>query len=202
MILSPNPPYRLTFSVLVNSGRRLNQTQAAEFQDKMFKAYPNDPAVGCPYDGKNTTYGQTSQYKRMASIMTDSMYTEAWTEYLDIFSPSKVWGIMFDEPIPGTDPAFGVQHGSDLIFYFPTLFGSDGDPRTMGMGKLVDTIHESITHFVNDLAPTSSGYDWPMYADTKKVTQLSAQGPAAIDPPYRPGFPVLREYLRPNGFDE
>jgi acetylcholinesterase len=166
----------------------------------MFQAYPDDPSQGCPYDGRNTTYGQPSQFKRMAAIMTDSTYTEAWTEYLKVFGATKTWGILFDEPIPGSKPAYGVQHGSDLVFYFPTLLGPVADPRNNGLGALVDTLQSALVHFVNDLDPNGGDYTWPMYADAQQVTSLSARGPAAVDVPHRPGFDVLRQFLRPDGF--
>lgn len=84
---------------------------------QMLEAYPNIPALGCPFDGYNTTYKQPSQFKRMAAIFTDGTYAEPWVEFLETFSSkTKTWGILFEQPIKDTPPAFGVQHGSDVIY--------------------------------------------------------------------------------------
>ena len=174
----------------------------------MLEAYPNNPALGCPFDGRNTTYGQGSQYKRMAAIFTDGTYTEAWTEYLKYFSSdTKTWGLLFEEriPGPGIDPAFGYGHASDLPYYFPTLLGPANDPRTNNQSHLVEILQTALINFVSDLDPngrneTSSGR-WPLFADREEVTSLSgARGAVAVPLPHRPGFDVLRRTLRPDGF--
>lgn len=58
------------------AGRGLEGELAKAFINQMLQAYPKDPAVGCPFDGLNTTYGVSSQYKRMAAIFTDGIYSE------------------------------------------------------------------------------------------------------------------------------
>ena len=186
----------------------------------MLSAYPPDPSLGCPYGGKNTTYGQPSQYKRLAAIFTDSQYTEAWTEYLSTFSTTqKTWGILFDEPIPGPDGAgkqgeLGVQHGSDVAFYFPTLLGEQNDSRNNSptTRKLVGMLQSALVNFVADGDPNGAngngervngeGYQWPEFnSSQQKVTRLTAlDGGEAVSVPKRPGFDVIRQALRPEGF--
>lgn len=197
--------------VELSSGRGLEGQQAADFKRQMLAAYPNDPALGCPFDGRNTTYNQPSQFKRMAAIATDGTYVEGWWEFLETFSrETNTWGIEFEQPIKGTPPAYGIQHGSDIIYYFPTLAGPKADPRGYGQGKLVDTIHDALANFVyygdpngsSQLATqNSSGYVWPLYSDTGMVTALNAtEITTAVSPPYRPGFDVIHQFLRPGPF--
>ncbi|KAH7105065.1 Alpha/Beta hydrolase protein [Auriculariales sp. MPI-PUGE-AT-0066] len=191
-------------AILTATGRWMTEEQTAAFIQSVLAAYPNDPALGCPYDGQNTTYGQPSQYKRMASIFTDSNWVEPFVEYLDIFSKTQAtWGVLWNQPIPDTDPAMGVQHGSDLFYYFPTLGGEEHDPRAFGQERLVYEIQDALISFVVDLTPKGpkDTYQWPKFSVDRKVTSFTAaDGPATVDAPYRPGFDVLRESLRPDGF--
>ena len=176
----------------------------------MLEAYPVDPAVGCPFDGRNTTYNEGTQYKRMAAIATDGTYAEPWSEFLDTFSAlTDTWGIVFEQPIKGIPAAYGVQHGSDLLYYFPTLAGPAADPRSYGQGDLVHAIHDAVTNFVVDGDPNGSfelkqrpsNYQWPLYSETGNVTALNAtQIAKAVSPPHRPGFEILHHFLRPGPF--
>ena len=176
----------------------------------MLEAYPIDPALGCPYDGRNTTYNQPSQFKRMAAIATDSQYVEPWTEYLDTFSEkTNVWGILFEQPIPGVGPAYGAVHGSDIPYYFPLIGGPGNDPRNDGLADLVDTILTAVVNFVNEGDPNgckavsrhSGRNQWPVYSETRKATALNAtQGAVAVLPPHRPGFDIVHKFLRPGPF--
>ena len=52
----------------------------------MLEAYPNDPELGCPLDGKVKEYGAGAQYKRRAAFATDGNYVQPWWEYLQSFS--------------------------------------------------------------------------------------------------------------------
>ena len=190
------------------AGRGLTGERAAQFQHQMLEAYPNDPTLGCPFDGRDTNYGQGSQYKRMSAIATDVTYTEAWVEYLETFSEeANVWGLVWEQPIRGAPPEYGATHAADMSYYFPSLLGPDLDPRAYGNGELMSALQEALINFVNDGDPNgcgtgvwhSSSYDWPSYAESRKVTALSAGKVAeAVSPPKRSGFDVIHEFLRPD----
>lgn len=185
-------------------GRQLTGEDATTFLAEMLAAYPNEPAVGAPFDGRNTTYGQPSQYKRMSAIASDASFTAPWRWYLETFSnETDIWGLLFEEPIPGAKPALGVHHGSDMPFYFPKMFGDGFDPRKNGYAELVDVIHDALVTFVSDGDPNGDGaecsgdrYEWPKYGQEGLVTALNASLPAApVEPPYRPGFDVIEKFL-------
>ena len=203
-----NKHCELTQHTSSDLSRRLSQEEAATFQQDMLEAYPNNPALGCPFDGRNTTYGQPSQYKRMAAIFTDGTYTEAWTEYLHSFSSAtKTYGLLFSEriPGPGIDPALGYGHASDLPYFFPTLLGPANDPGVNNQSRLLEILQTALINFVSDLDPNGrnerGGGRWPLFADAEEVVSLSAaSGAVAVRLPRRPGFDVLRRTLRPDGF--
>jgi acetylcholinesterase len=194
---------------LLGSAKRahINETKViSQFLD----AYSDNPAEGCPFDGKNTTYGQASQFKRMSAIFTDTVYTEAWTEYLEEFSKhTQTWGVLWGEPIPGPgiSEAYGVQHASDLPYYFPTLLGKTNDPRNNKESLLMQQLQNALINFVVGLDPNGTSCDkgglapkrnqWPKYGRQKAITCLTAfSGVHAVPLPYREGFEVMRKTFR------
>ena len=128
---------------------------------------------------------------------------QAWTEYLEVFFSSSssssndnngsnnTWGILFEAPIPGpdVDPAYGVQHGSDLAYYFPDLLGATHDPRLKGGGAAIDELQTALVNIVTGMDPNeamdelsddgAAAYRWPAFADReggRLATRLSAPG--------------------------
>lgn len=210
------PLLKLATAAFIQTADRFNEAQSEWIVQQMLAAYPNDPALGCPFDGLNTTYGQPSQYKRMSAIWTDVVYTEAWTEYLQTFSTKNdVWGLLWDEPLPGpgVHPALGVAHGSDLLYFFPALFGPANDPRNNGQSHLVEMIQTALINFVvhgdpNGIMESSSAdgeachYRWPAFGHERgRITRLNANQGAVSEPlPYRPGLGIIRQAFRPDGF--
>lgn len=190
---------------LVN-GRSFSENETLQILSEFLEAYPRLAALGAPFDGENTTYGQSSQYKRMAAITTDVQFVEAWTEYLDVFSKRvPTWGVLYetDMPIPENRSAYGATHGSDLLYYFPSLL-TGLDPREFGRGKLVQRIQDAIINFATDLDPNGSdaGTQWPLFAEDRKVAAIDAdaQDGKIVNLPYRSGFDVVRRWFRPDGF--
>lgn len=173
----------------------------------MLQAYPVDPALGCPFNGGDTNYGDGSQYKRMAAIATDGTYTEAWTEYLETFSSkTNTWGILWEEPIHGAPAAYGVTHGSDLPYYFPTLLGPHKNSRDTNDRDLMRAVQEALVNFVHDGDPNgctlesgkATSYHWPLYSESHEITVLNASKVAeSLPPPHRSGFGVIHKFLRP-----
>ena len=154
----------------------------------------------------SATLGIGSQYKRVAAIGTDGTFAEAWSEYLESFSGfTKTWGLLWEQPLPGIPEAFGVIHGSDLIYYFPTLYGEAGDPRQMGQPSLVRAVFTALVNFVSHGDPNGvaqsqdvDGYRFPEFASTRAITVMDASIIAETQtPPHRPGFDVLHRFLRP-----
>ena len=192
------------------SGRGLQGDKASRFRSEMLRAYPNDPVVGCPFDGSDTEYGEGSQYKRMAAIATDTTFTEAWSEYLETFSSrTKTWGLLWEQPLQNVSPAYGVVHGSDISYYIPTFFGKKLDPRTIGQAALVYAVQDALINFITDGTPNGCSarsqqgtrYIWPLYSESHQVTVMNASRVAVAErPPHRPGFDIIHRFLRPGPF--
>ena len=207
------PVHLADLSVFVDliSGRGLKGKKAQRFLSQMLEAYPNDPVLGCPFDGSDTEYGDGSQYKRMAAIATDGIYTEAWTEYLETLSlKTKTWGLYWEQPIHGAPPELGIVHGSDMSYYFPGLLGEKMDPRAFGNGNgdLMASVQKALINFINDGDPNGCNLEdgkddqdhrppFALYSESGMVTYMNASRVAvALPPPKRRGFDVIHKYLR------
>lgn len=172
----------------------------------MLQAYPNIPALGCPFNGQDTEYGDGSQYKRMAAIATDGTWTEGWLEILETLSlKTETWGLLWEQPIPGAPQDLGVTHGSDLTYYFPDLFGAKSSPSSAAAGAaLMHAVQDALINFVSCGDPNGgfeskeSGYHWPLYSEGQLITVMNESKIAQAQmPPDRPGFEVIHKFLRP-----
>jgi hypothetical protein len=70
-------------------GRNLDRESTRKFRQQLLEAYPNDPALGSPFDGRDTNYGlgPKSQYKRAAAIATDGNWVSTSLDWTD--NPQK-----------------------------------------------------------------------------------------------------------------
>ena len=92
---------------------------------KVLELYPDIPALGSPYNPVNVSkddrfYGPKNQYKRLASLFGDGAFETGRRLLLDAYiahdKEYPVYNYRFTTNTPGTDPAFGVYHGSDIPF--------------------------------------------------------------------------------------
>jgi len=200
----------LTASVDFATGAGLKPRKAQDFIQQLMKAYPNDPVLGSPFDGQYTNYGQGSQYKRAAAILTDGTFVEPWFEYLGLFSArTQTYGLLWSQPAPGTPESLGVNHGADVNFYFPLLAGKERDRNSDHGRQVVNVIHTALVNFVHYGDPNGcpaglaakDGYVWPEYSESGMITVVGGPDVATAEPPpHRPGFEVFHRFLRPGHF--
>ncbi|KAJ7770442.1 extracellular triacylglycerol lipase precursor [Mycena metata] len=99
--------------------------------DRLLELYPDIPALGSPYNTANQTFGFSSQFKRLSSIMGDLMITAQRREWIQAASKFgvKTFGYLFTDagapPIapPTVGPvspaaALGVTHTSELVYLY------------------------------------------------------------------------------------
>ncbi|KAF8123482.1 alpha beta-hydrolase [Boletus edulis] len=171
----------------VNEGTRFSQAlynlslppseQTSAFNDWMSKLVVDNSTltpdilagIDAFYPVNDNTYGgpwHTGDmlYDRAESWYTDEMYLAPkrfFFEHGTSFQP--MWGYYFTEFIPGTSPALGVYHASELSF----IFGPVPDTAEI---QFADQITEYWINFVHDMNP---GPDWPRYdTSSRYVMQL------------------------------
>lgn len=99
------------------------QAQQDDAWQAISAAYPDDPAVGSPYDpvkGPKTDryFGAQSQYKRAASLYGDIRFQSNRRQILEsslqTHNSTKVWSYYFQDPPTHAAVSLGVPHSSDL----------------------------------------------------------------------------------------
>ncbi|KAJ6552221.1 extracellular triacylglycerol lipase precursor [Mycena vulgaris] len=113
-------------SLVAMSSPSISQSVLETSVQTLLELYPDDPALGSPFNTGNETFGLSSQYKRAAAIGGD----------LDFLSQRRVWmetaadagvptfGYLFTQPQPAAPAALGVFHSSEVNF----VYGSPNDP--------------------------------------------------------------------------
>jgi len=118
----------------------------------------NDSTYGGPWHTGDMLYD------RAESWYTDIMYLSPRRFFYEHgASLQPMWGYYFTEFIPGTSPALGVYHASELLFIFGPV------PDTMET-EFADQMTEYWINFVHDMNP---GPNWPQYnTSSRYVMQL------------------------------
>jgi carboxylesterase type B len=84
---------------------------------EVLAAYPEDPALGAPFDTGNETFGLPPQYKQVAAIITDAQWTSRSRAML---APNrKAWGYVFaagPRPSPVHPAYLGFTHADDVAY--------------------------------------------------------------------------------------
>ncbi|KAF4613207.1 hypothetical protein D9613_010914 [Agrocybe pediades] len=95
-----------------------------ETADKLLQLYPDDPAVGSPFNTGNQTFGLPSNFKRAAALMGDLSFVSQRRSWIQTASRAgvKTFGYLFTQPQPGSGQ-FGVFHGSEV----PYVYGAPSD---------------------------------------------------------------------------
>ncbi|KAJ7677463.1 esterase 1 [Mycena rosella] len=94
--------------------------------DEILALYPDDPALGSPYNTGNETFGLNSGWKRATAIFGDLGFQSTRRMWLQTAAAggSKVYGYLLTQPQLG-DPSLGVDHTSTKKYLYGDLL-SDG----------------------------------------------------------------------------
>ncbi|KAF7364962.1 Carboxylic ester hydrolase [Mycena venus] len=94
--------------------------------DELLALYPDDPAVGSPYNTGNETFGLDSGWKRAASITGDLLFQSSRRMWLQAAASrgSKVYSYLLTQPQLG-DPSLGVDHPTTQHYFYGDLL-NDG----------------------------------------------------------------------------
>ncbi|KAF8635710.1 hypothetical protein AX15_000333 [Amanita polypyramis BW_CC] len=87
---------------------------------RILKLYPNDPALGSPFNTGNNTFGLSAFYKQTAAIVGDIIFQSQRRSWIQTASCAgvKTYGYLFTEPQPDYPAALGVPHGSEIYFVY------------------------------------------------------------------------------------
>ncbi|KAJ7367208.1 extracellular triacylglycerol lipase precursor [Mycena albidolilacea] len=97
--------------------------------DKLLTLYPDDPALGSPYNTGNETFGLDSGWKRAASLAGDLVFHSTRRMFLQAAASrgSKVYSYLLTQPQLLGDPSLGVSHPVTKNYVYGTVL-NDGIP--------------------------------------------------------------------------
>ncbi|KAI0265660.1 carotenoid ester lipase precursor [Gloeopeniophorella convolvens] len=151
---------------------------------KLLELYPNDPAVGSPFD-TGSTNAITPQFKRLASLQGDLAFQSGRRLFLQHLS--------------GTQPAYSFLSKRFKTFPDVGSFHSSDLQNAYGPGDMTDYL----IRFVATLNPNgNTGIPWPLYTNKspRLLTFLDGATPLTItEDSYRiPQMEFLTELLLAN----
>lgn len=157
--------------------------------------YPNQPLAGQPAGSPFNTAGLNNlypQYKRLAAILGDVVFTLTRRVYLEtVSSQVKCWSYL-SSYLYGT-PVLGTFHGSDILASYGTL----GDLNVPTI-----SIQTYYINFVNSLDPNGAAarapiIQWPQWTNSAaKLLNFRALRNTLIDDGFRK---AASDYLGENG---
>ncbi|KAJ7719236.1 esterase 1 [Mycena maculata] len=142
--------------------------------DQILALYPDIPALGCPYNTGNETFGLDSQFKRFAAIVGDIFWIGQRRALNQIASEKGVrsFGYVFDDlPAPNVFPPFlGVFHAVDVNYTFGALASLNGSAAAVHLGKqMVDYWLSFATSLDPNDEHGSKRPLWPHYTTENQV---------------------------------
>ncbi|PPQ85748.1 hypothetical protein CVT25_003066 [Psilocybe cyanescens] len=159
----------------------VSPAEQAEVIDKALSMYPDNPALGSPFNTGNDTFGLSSQYKRYAAIFADFLVQSTKRTMIQNANNLhvKVFAYLFTDPdgvlIPDlidTPPApgsLGVAHSTEVFYVFNTLAN-----RTPTAVSLSSNMQDYWISFATSLDPNDNHGNtnrprWEQYTPENKV---------------------------------
>ncbi|ODN87743.1 hypothetical protein L198_06973 [Cryptococcus wingfieldii CBS 7118] len=93
--------------------------------------YPNDPALGSPFDTGNETFGLDPSLKQFAAILGDALFQAQRRHFLrqaNSHGNAKTWTYQFEQPIKDMPAYTGVHHTAEIAYVYGTAKPEMGLP--------------------------------------------------------------------------
>ncbi|GMK54925.1 hypothetical protein CspeluHIS016_0115110 [Cutaneotrichosporon spelunceum] len=153
--------------------------------DKILQAYPDDPVLGAPFGSGNETFGLPSQYKQVAAIVTDGMWTSR--SHAMLKANRKAWGYLFSAgpEDSATHPAYlGYTHGDDVSYIMGGVTTATHGPGDLNLAQSVLNYWINFAYYQNPNGKDKKGVGnaalstfWETYGSGDgQIMVLSANG--------------------------
>ncbi|KAF9017699.1 alpha/beta-hydrolase [Hymenopellis radicata] len=157
--------------------------------DRLFELYPDDPALGSPYNTGNETFGLAKSFKRMASLTGDLSFQSQRRRLSQTAAKAgvKTYGYLFEQHLLSREPFLGVAHGNDVFFVYGLVALLNETASSIALSRVMIDYWVS---FATSLDPNDGlGVPrplWPQYTpDNQVVMQLNGDNLTAIPDDYR-----------------
>ncbi|KAJ6562360.1 esterase 1 [Mycena capillaripes] len=149
--------------------------------------YPDDPAVGCPFNTGNDTFGFSAEYKRAAALLGDLLIQaprRSWSQTATE-GGTKVFSYMFIDPQPENPPFLGVAHLSELPYIYGGITAENGTDKA----ALSEMMQDYWISFATSLDPNdgkgSTRPTWEEYGKNQRIIQLNSTNTAMVADDFR-----------------
>ncbi|KAF4583827.1 hypothetical protein EYR40_002322 [Pleurotus pulmonarius] len=119
------------------SSAAVSQAQVEEVVDKLMEIYPDIPALGSPYNTGNETFGLSSQYKRLGSLLGDLAFVAPVRLHLRALAKAgvQVYSYLFTEDSGARPPQEGIAHTDEIAYVYgqPPVPVSSSSARLTGL---------------------------------------------------------------------
>ncbi|KAF8991038.1 extracellular triacylglycerol lipase precursor [Hymenopellis radicata] len=157
--------------------------------DRLFELYPDDPALGSPYNTGNETFGLSKTFKRMAALSGDISF-QSQRRLLSQTAANagvKTYGYLFEQHLLSIAPYLGVAHANDVYFVYGAVPSMN---ETASSNALSLAMIDYWVSFATSLDPNDGlGVArplWPQYtSDNQVLMQLNGDNLTSIPDDYR-----------------
>ncbi|KAJ3839270.1 extracellular triacylglycerol lipase precursor [Lentinula raphanica] len=164
----------------------LPQTTVNELLD----LYPDVPALGCPFETGNETFGLSPGYKEAAALATDIDFSSQRRFWMETAAKVDItaYGYYFIQQTSSTAPQLGVTHGDQVPYTFGNLISvNESDAAAIFLSEVMIDYFVS---FVNSLYPNDglgvSRPQWPSYkSDGQFLMQLNGTNLTTLPDDFR-----------------
>ncbi|KAF7343254.1 Carboxylic ester hydrolase [Mycena venus] len=155
----------------------------------LLQLYPDNPALGSPFNTGNNTFGLSSQFKRAAAIYGDLAFHSQRRVWMETAANAGVptFGYLFTQPqLPTVFPPFlGVVHGSEVFYVYGAP--ADTSPPSVLLSRLMTDYWVS---FATSLTPNDGlgipRPEWTQFTPKNKaVIQLNGANLTMIPDDFR-----------------
>lgn len=79
---------------------------------EMLVLYPNNPALGSPFNTGDDTFGFNPEYKRASAINGDNAFHSLRRSFTELFASEglTIFAYLFTDPQPSKEPFVGGKH--------------------------------------------------------------------------------------------
>ncbi|KAJ7584694.1 extracellular triacylglycerol lipase precursor [Mycena floridula] len=157
---------------------------------KLLELYPDDPAVGSPFNTGNETFGLSPGYKRFSALEGDISFQSQRRLWIQTAANAgvKTFGYLFTEPTSGLAPSLGVDHSSEVLFVYGGVAVNASAP--VEARQLSSVMVDYWVSFATSLDPNDGKGiprpNWAQYTPENPVLiQLNGRNTTLIPDDYR-----------------
>jgi len=156
--------------------------------DTLLELYPNIPALGCPFNTGNDTFGISPVFKQAAALIGDIVIQgprRFWSQTASA-KGTQVFSYIFTDPQPENAPFLGVAHLSEIPYVYGDItVAANGT----GPGTLSEIMQDYWISFATSLDPNDGNGaqrpQWEAYGSQQGVMQLNSTNTEMIPDNFR-----------------